>query len=178
MAAISVSEVDLLCPQCSEIYDLPVLLKCGHNICRVCLQKFWECKGCRECPVCRTVSVLGRPPINLPLKIAADKYQEQNTNNRNQEVCRLHNEKLKIFCHNDQEPICLVCQTSRLHKVHECSPVEEAAEQKKVKENIETGELILHIIQETQLYVRVKMCCYCVVLFRCKRGFINRAACN
>ncbi|XP_074488842.1 zinc-binding protein A33-like [Sebastes fasciatus] len=133
MAAISVSEVDLLCPQCSEIYDLPVLLKCGHNICRVCLQKFWECKGCRECPVCRTVSVLGRPPINLPLKIAADKYQEQNTNNRNQEVCRLHNEKLKIFCHNDQEPICLVCQTSRLHKVHECSPVEEAAEQKKTE---------------------------------------------
>ncbi|KAK9516608.1 hypothetical protein VZT92_024528 [Zoarces viviparus] len=130
MAAISFSEKDLLCPQCSDIYYLPVLLKCGHNICRFCLQKFWEWKGCKECPVCRTMSVPGRPPINLALKIAADNYQVQKTVG-NQDVCRLHKEKLKIFCHNDLEPICLVCQTSRQHKVHECCPVEEAAEQKK-----------------------------------------------
>ncbi|XP_035520414.1 zinc-binding protein A33-like [Morone saxatilis] len=125
-------EEDLLCPQCSGIYCVPVLLKCGHNICRVCLQKFWEWKGCRECPVCRTVAVPGRPPINLALKIAADQYQMLKTG-RNEEVCRLHNEKLKIFCQNDEEPICLVCQTSKRHKVHECCPIEEAAQQKKTE---------------------------------------------
>lgn len=133
MAAMSfLSEADLLCPRCCEIYCLPVLLKCGHNICKVCLQKFWEWKGCRECPVCRIVAVPGRPPINLALKIAADEYQAQKTK-RDQELCCLHNEKLKIFCQNDQEPICLVCQTSKQHKVHECCPVEEAAQQKKVE---------------------------------------------
>ncbi|XP_051237979.1 zinc-binding protein A33 [Dicentrarchus labrax] len=125
-------EEDLLCPQCSGIYCVPVLLKCGHNICRVCLQKFWEWKGCRECPVCRTMAVPGRPPINLALKIAADQYQMLRTG-RNEEVCHLHNEKLKIFCQNDEEPICLVCQTSKQHKVHECCPVEEAAQQKKTE---------------------------------------------
>lgn len=133
MAAISsFSEGDLLCPQCTEVYCFPVLLQCGHNVCRVCLHKYWEWKGCRECPVCCAVSVLGRPPINLELKIAADKYQVQRTN-RNTDVCFLHNEKLKIFCQNDEEPICLVCQTSKQHKVHECCPVQEAAQQKKVE---------------------------------------------
>ncbi|KAM7396803.1 hypothetical protein PAMP_019814 [Pampus punctatissimus] len=99
----------------------------------VCLQKFWEWKGCRECPVCGTVSVPVRPPINLPLKIAADDYQVQRAGKKpkEEEVCILHNEKLKIFCQNDEEPICLICQTSRQHKVHECCPVGEAAQQKK-----------------------------------------------
>uniref|UniRef100_A0A3B5A2F4 Zinc-binding protein A33-like n=1 Tax=Stegastes partitus TaxID=144197 RepID=A0A3B5A2F4_9TELE len=123
---------DSFCPQCSEIYCVPVLLKCGHNICRVCLHKFWEWKGCRECPVCGTMSVPGRPPINLALKIAADDYQERRTSG-NEEVCFIHNEKLKVFCKNDEEPICLICQISKQHKVHECCPVEEAAHQKKVK---------------------------------------------
>lgn len=119
---------DLRCPLCFNIYSFPVLLKCGHNVCRACLQRFWEWKGCRECPVCCTVSVPARPPINLALKIAADGYQAQKTN---QEVCRFHNEKLKLFCQNDEEPICLICQTSQRHKVHECCPVEEAAQKKK-----------------------------------------------
>uniref|UniRef100_A0A8C9WZA6 Uncharacterized protein n=1 Tax=Sander lucioperca TaxID=283035 RepID=A0A8C9WZA6_SANLU len=145
MAATSFSEEDLLCPLCSEIYYLPVLLKCGHNICKVCLQKFWEWKGCRECPVCRTVSVPGRPPINLLLKIAVDEYQVQKTS-RNQQVCLLHNEKLKLFCQNDEVLICLVCQSSKQHKVHECCPVEEGAQQKKVK--IETEETQLEAIKE------------------------------
>ncbi|XP_063730880.1 nuclear factor 7, brain-like isoform X2 [Eleginops maclovinus] len=130
MAALSFSEGDLFCPQCSEIYYLPVLLNCGHNICRFCLKKFWEWRGCRECPVCQVVSVLGRPPINLELKIAAEEFQVLKTRN-SQDICRVHNEKLNIFCHNDLEPICLVCQMSKQHKVHECSPVEEAATQKK-----------------------------------------------
>ncbi|XP_070827438.1 zinc-binding protein A33-like [Chaetodon trifascialis] len=150
-ATSSPSEEDLLCPQCSNIYCLPVLLKCGHNICRVCLQKFWEWKGCRECPVCRTVSVPGRPPINLALKIAADEYQVQRAGG-NQELCRLHNEKLKIFCQNDEEPICLVCQISKQHKVHECCPVEEAAGQKKpeISTMLESLRKKLRILNKTK----------------------------
>ncbi|KAF3854892.1 hypothetical protein F7725_022947 [Dissostichus mawsoni] len=146
---------------CSDIYYLPVLLNCGHNICRYCLKKFWEWKGCRECPVCQAVSVLGRPPINLELKIAADEYQVLKTRS-NQDVCRVHNEKLNIFCHNDLEPICLVCQTSKQHKVHECSPVEEAATQKKsqvnhseaaIKEEFEKLHLFLREEENSRLKV-------------------------
>lgn len=129
--ATRLCEDDLLCPQCSDIYCLPVLLQCGHNVCKVCLHKFWELKGCRECPVCRARSVPERPPINLALKIAAESYRVERTG-RHQEVCLFHKEKLRIFCQKDEEPICLVCQTSKRHKVHECCPVEEASPQKKV----------------------------------------------
>ncbi|XP_029991656.1 zinc-binding protein A33-like [Sphaeramia orbicularis] len=152
MAATSpLCEQDLFCPQCSEIYNLPVLLKCGHNICRVCLQKFWEWKGCRECPVCGTVSVPGRPPINLALKLAAEEYQVLKTT-KNKDVCVLHNEKLRIFCQNDEEPICLVCKTSKYHKVHECCPVEEAAQQKKgeISAKLEPLKKKLRVLNKTK----------------------------
>ncbi|KAJ0028959.1 hypothetical protein NQD34_003956 [Periophthalmus magnuspinnatus] len=122
---------DLLCPQCSGVYSYPVLLKCGHNICRVCLQTFWELKGSRECPVCGALSVLGRPPINLQLKIAAEEYRTQKAV-KCPDVCALHNQKLQVFCENDEEVICLVCRTSKSHKIHQCCPMEEAAEEKKV----------------------------------------------
>lgn len=40
--------------------------------------------------------------------------------------CNLHGEKLKLFCLVDKQPICVVCQSSKLHKTHDCSPLEEA----------------------------------------------------
>lgn len=130
--ATRLCEDDLLCPRCSDIYCLPVLLQCGHNVCKVCLHKFWELKGCRECPVCGAASIPERPPVNLALKIAAETYQAQ-SRSRDRDVCLFHQEKLKIFCQKDEEPICLVCQTSKRHKVHECCPVVEASQQKKVR---------------------------------------------
>lgn len=89
--------------------------------------------------MCRAVSIPERPPINLALKIAADQYQEKRRN-KNQEVCCVHNEPLKIFCQNDEQPICLVCQSSVKHRVHECFPVEEAAREKKVALKIARGK--------------------------------------
>nr|XP_020475030.1 E3 ubiquitin-protein ligase TRIM17-like [Monopterus albus] len=41
-----------------------------------------------------------------------------------------HNEKLEIFCQDNKEPTCAMCQTSKQHKVHECCPIVEAAQQK------------------------------------------------
>uniref|UniRef100_A0A3Q4HG26 Uncharacterized protein n=1 Tax=Neolamprologus brichardi TaxID=32507 RepID=A0A3Q4HG26_NEOBR len=128
----------ITCPQCTDIYCLPVLLKCGHNICRVCLFNYWEWKGLRECPVCGIVSDTKRPPINLALHNVAKEHKVLIMTSSQNKCCQ-HNEKLKIFCHNDGELICLICQLSKEHKVHECSPVEEAAEQKKVCENRNTS---------------------------------------
>ncbi|XP_024137023.1 zinc-binding protein A33 [Oryzias melastigma] len=132
MAASTFVSEDLHCPQCSDIYCLPVLLACGHNVCNHCLKKFWEWKGCRPCPVCGVESASVKPPINLQLKIAADQYQAQNVYIK-QGVCLLHNETLKVFCNNDEELICVICQISKQHKVHQCCPVEEAAQQKKTE---------------------------------------------
>ncbi|XP_077451715.1 zinc-binding protein A33-like [Stigmatopora argus] len=125
-----ISREDLICPQCTDIYCFPVLLPCGHNVCKVCLQKFWEWKGSQACPVCKAVSAPKRPPINLALKIAADKYHQEKAK-MSADRCSLHEEKLSVYCQNDEQPICLVCQMSKQHKVHECCPLGEAARKRK-----------------------------------------------
>uniref|UniRef100_A0A8C5FY13 Zinc-binding protein A33-like n=1 Tax=Gouania willdenowi TaxID=441366 RepID=A0A8C5FY13_GOUWI len=124
----SISEEDLICSLCSGIFSLPVILKCKHSFCRACLVDFWECAISRVCPMCGLEVPSGKPLINLELKLAVEALQAQ----RNEEVCPQHNEKMQIFCHNDEELICAVCRVNKQHKVHECSPVEEAAQNKRV----------------------------------------------
>ncbi|XP_039374811.1 zinc finger protein RFP-like [Mauremys reevesii] len=43
-------------------------------------------------------------------------------------MCEKHNEDLKVFCQEDQTPICVVCHLSRDHREHTVVPIEEAAE--------------------------------------------------
>ncbi|XP_041650770.1 zinc-binding protein A33-like [Cheilinus undulatus] len=170
-ATSSLSEEDLLCPLCSQIYSLPVLLNCGHNFCKVCLGKSQEWKEYRVCPVCRYVAAPGKPPINLELKIAVDEYQEQK-NTRDLEVCCTHLQKMTLFCHNDEEPICLACQSSMRHKVHECSAVEEAARKKKteISDLLEPLKKKLRVLtktkdqwEETKNYIQTQA-------FQCERA--------
>ncbi|XP_072559806.1 E3 ubiquitin-protein ligase TRIM35-like isoform X2 [Paramormyrops kingsleyae] len=56
--------------------------------------------------------------------------------------CGLHGEKLLIFCEDDQECICVVCQTSKGHRNHHFRPVEEAAQD--MKEELRTALNILN----------------------------------
>ncbi|KAJ1146510.1 hypothetical protein NDU88_012779 [Pleurodeles waltl] len=48
-------------------------------------------------------------------------------------LCEEHEEKLRLFCAEDQRMICWVCRESKEHKTHPVSPIEEAAEEYKVK---------------------------------------------
>ncbi|XP_075774632.1 zinc finger protein RFP-like [Pelodiscus sinensis] len=42
--------------------------------------------------------------------------------------CERHQEALKLFCQEDQAPICVVCDRSRAHCAHTVVPIEEAAQ--------------------------------------------------
>ncbi|XP_047670685.1 nuclear factor 7, brain-like isoform X1 [Tachysurus fulvidraco] len=123
------SEEDFSCPVCCEIFTDPVLLHCSHSVCKVCLQKFWETKGSRECPVCRRKSSMSDPPINLALKNLCETFlqeRSQRSSSGSETVCSLHSEKLKLFCLDDQQPVCLVCRDSRKHTNHKFCPIDEA----------------------------------------------------
>lgn len=48
------------------------------------------------------------------------------------DMCEEHEEKLKLYCEDDQLPICLVCGMSRDHKTHNVIPIIEAFENYKV----------------------------------------------
>lgn len=45
-----------------------------------------------------------------------------------EDMCEEHEEKLKLYCEDDQLPICLVCGMSRDHKTHNVIPINEAFE--------------------------------------------------
>ncbi|KAM9493454.1 zinc-binding protein A33 [Clarias gariepinus] len=123
-------EEDLLCPVCCDIFSDPVLLPCSHSFCRSCLQNFWERSLFRSCPVCRRRVSKKQAPSNLALRNLCEAFkQTQNWRCENDEkmLCPQHGEKMKLFCIDDQQPICVVCQTSRMHKGHNCTPTDEAA---------------------------------------------------
>lgn len=48
------------------------------------------------------------------------------------DMCEEHEEKLKLYCEDDQLPICLVCGMSRDHKTHNVIPIIEAFENYRV----------------------------------------------
>ncbi|KAG7248064.1 hypothetical protein CRUP_018884, partial [Coryphaenoides rupestris] len=48
------------------------------------------------------------------------------------DMCEEHEERLKLYCEDDQLPICLVCGMSRDHKTHNVIPINEAFENYKV----------------------------------------------
>uniref|UniRef100_A0A8C3I6G9 Zinc finger protein RFP n=1 Tax=Chrysemys picta bellii TaxID=8478 RepID=A0A8C3I6G9_CHRPI len=47
-------------------------------------------------------------------------------------MCERHQEALKLFCEEDQTPICVVCDKSKAHRSHKVVPIEEAAQEYKV----------------------------------------------
>ncbi|XP_042248070.1 zinc-binding protein A33 isoform X1 [Thunnus maccoyii] len=124
---MSLPEEDLTCPVCCDIFTDPVLLSCSHSFCRSCLKRCWD-TGLRECPVCRKRTAKSSPPSNLALKNVCETLLQTRRQSSVEEKnnCNLHGEKLKLFCLVDKQPICVVCQSSKLHKTHDCSPLEEA----------------------------------------------------
>ncbi|XP_078126094.1 zinc-binding protein A33 [Sander vitreus] len=124
---MSLPEEDLTCPICCDIFTDPVLLSCSHSFCRSCLKRYWE-TGLRECPVCRKRASKASPATNLALRNVCEALLTARSSVLVEETmnCNLHGEKLKLFCLVDKQPICVVCQSSKLHKSHDSSPIEEA----------------------------------------------------
>uniref|UniRef100_A0A3Q3FW53 B30.2/SPRY domain-containing protein n=1 Tax=Labrus bergylta TaxID=56723 RepID=A0A3Q3FW53_9LABR len=56
-----------------------------------------------------------------------------------EDLCSLHSEKLKLFCLDHQEPVCVVCRDSKKHTNHRFRPIDEAAQEhkKKLQETLE-----------------------------------------
>ncbi|KAJ7990983.1 hypothetical protein DPEC_G00292520 [Dallia pectoralis] len=129
-SSFSFPEEDLFCPVCREIYKDPVVLSCSHSFCKSCLQKCWKLKGYRECPICRRRSSKTDPPCNRALMNLCEFFLQKNLSaqllQRPAVVCKQHNEKLQLFCLEDKQPICLLCQASKTHRSHQCIPINDS----------------------------------------------------
>ncbi|XP_034724911.1 E3 ubiquitin-protein ligase TRIM39-like [Etheostoma cragini] len=132
------SEEDLCCPVCHDVFRDPVLLSCSHSFCKDCLQRWWTERPTQECPVCKKRS-LYEPPCNLVLKNLCEAFLLERDQRASEALCSLHSEKLKLFCLDHQQPVCLVCLHSETHSNHRIRPVDEAARQhrKELQETLE-----------------------------------------
>ncbi|XP_070769437.1 zinc-binding protein A33-like [Enoplosus armatus] len=69
------------------------------------------------------------------------------------DMCEEHEEKLKLYCEDDQLPICLVCGMSRDHKTHNVIPITEAFENYKDKLSVALERVELQT-EEASLFQR------------------------
>ena len=124
------SSLELRCSVCFGIFTEPVLMPCSHRLCTVCLQRGCGEKSHWACPLCESVTSVDKQPQNLDLKNIVESYIKQKPESESEEkngaCCSLHGEKLLFFCVEDQEPLCVMCQTSNNHMKHQLFPVEEA----------------------------------------------------
>ncbi|XP_032426204.1 nuclear factor 7, ovary-like [Xiphophorus hellerii] len=145
-------EEDLCCSVCQDVFKDPVVLSCSHSFCKECLKNWWREKPSRECPVCKRRSSRDRPPINLVLKNLCESFLQQREQRASEDLCSLHSGKLKLFCLNHQQPVCVVCRDSEKHTNHRFRPIDEAAQQhkKKLQETLEPLKKKLELRKKVQ----------------------------
>uniref|UniRef100_A0A8C5P1R9 E3 ubiquitin-protein ligase TRIM17 n=1 Tax=Jaculus jaculus TaxID=51337 RepID=A0A8C5P1R9_JACJA len=151
------------CSICLDFFTDPVMTTCGHNFCRACIQMSWEKakgkkgkkkqKGSFPCPECREMSPQRNlRPNRLLIKVAEMARQHPGLQKR--DLCRVHQEPLKLFCQDDQTPICVVCREAQEHRLHEVLPVDEAARKYKLKLEEDIGFLREEMIKTEDLQVK------------------------
>ncbi|XP_029902009.1 nuclear factor 7, ovary-like [Myripristis murdjan] len=154
----STSEEDLCCPVCHDVFKDPVVLSCSHSFCKACLQRWWTEKPTRDCPVCKRRSSRSDPPVSLVLKNLCEAFllqRDQRASAGSELLCSLHSEKLRLFCLDHQQPVCLVCLHSEKHTDHKFRPIDEAA--KTHKEELQ--ESLKPLQEKLELFNEVKGKC-------------------
>ncbi|KAG1936408.1 E3 ubiquitin-protein ligase TRIM39-like [Pimephales promelas] len=168
MASLNVFAEELSCPVCCDIFKAPVVLSCSHSVCKECLQQFWRTKKTQECPVCRRRSSKDKPPLNLALKNLCESFlteRNETCSSGSEEICSLHCEKLKLFCLEDKQPVCLVCFTSQKHVNHTVRPISEVVSSykeefntalKSLQEKLKHNENIKGKFEKTVQHIRAQ----------------------
>ncbi|XP_051269759.1 E3 ubiquitin-protein ligase TRIM35-like [Dicentrarchus labrax] len=152
------SEEDLYCPVCHDIFKDPVVLTCSHSFCKDCLQNWWTEKLLQECPVCKRRSSRSEPPCNLALKKVCESIiqkKERRSSAGSEALCSLHSEKLKLFCLDHQQPVCVVCLHSETHNGHKFKPINEFAQSHKK----ELQKTLKPLQEKLKLFEQVKGNC-------------------
>ncbi|NWS06654.1 TRI39 ligase, partial [Motacilla alba] len=144
---------EAICPICLEYMSEPVSIDCGHNFCRGCIAKHCQDKGLWadgpfSCPQCRASCHRSGFRPNRQLANIVESIRQLGLRGGlgpelepGTPLCPQHDERLKLFCEEDEEPICVVCRESLHHRPHTVYPIEEAAHVYKVGEGEAPGSL-------------------------------------
>ncbi|XP_074872852.1 uncharacterized protein LOC142024615 [Carettochelys insculpta] len=145
---VQVNKAELTCSICLDLFRDPVTTECGHSFCRDCITQLCEeGKITVVCPHCRSMFHRKNLKPNRELKNIVDSVRQLSALQEEEESgrvtsCEKHNEPLKLYCKNDQRPICVICRESVSHRAHAVVPIEEAVQEyrDKIRENLEAAE--------------------------------------
>ncbi|XP_041341848.1 E3 ubiquitin-protein ligase TRIM41-like [Pyrgilauda ruficollis] len=124
------------CPLCLGLFQEPVSIHCGHNFCRPCIERCWRSsRDSFPCPRCREAaperSLRPNPELAAIIRVA-QRLSLRGRAAGAEPLCRRHGEALKLFCEEEQSPVCRECRRSPRHRLHAAVPIEEAAQERKV----------------------------------------------
>uniref|UniRef100_A0A6J0SCG1 E3 ubiquitin-protein ligase TRIM39-like isoform X1 n=1 Tax=Pogona vitticeps TaxID=103695 RepID=A0A6J0SCG1_9SAUR len=130
-------QAEVTCPICLDLFRNPVILDCEHSFCRACIEKSWApLPASGLCPLCQKAIWGKKLKPNRQLANFVEITKQLDTQVKKQDpkarkICGRHEEPTKLFCKDDQVPICVVCDRSKGHRNHNVVPVEEAAQEYK-----------------------------------------------
>ncbi|KAM9305232.1 nuclear factor 7, brain-like [Gastrophryne carolinensis] len=128
---------ELTCMLCSKLFEDPVMVECGHNFCRGCMDKAWVGQDSFTCPDCKEVLTEKRCTTNRALAnlvkkaagnvtVAAPSKPAEKGKASIPENCPDHDEKLKLYCKDDGILSCIICRDSLKHANHNFLPILDA----------------------------------------------------
>ncbi|KAL6482401.1 hypothetical protein MHYP_G00104810 [Metynnis hypsauchen] len=122
-------------PRADWAFQLVPLLegKARAAFCKACLDKIWNGKEAKACPLCRKISK-STPLCSLSLKNTCESFKEAKKRKISPEtqgmICFVHTEKHQLFCVDDQQLVCMQC-VAQDHQDHSfCSISKVASEHK------------------------------------------------
>lgn len=131
---------EVTCPICLELLTEPLSIDCGHSFCQACImgnsdKSVRSQQGKSSCPVCQTTYQPGTLRPNRHLAVIVKRLKEVMLGPGKQLeviVCALHGEKLQLFCKEDGNLICWLCERSQEHRGHHTFLMEEVAQEYQV----------------------------------------------
>ncbi|XP_058634567.1 E3 ubiquitin-protein ligase TRIM39-like isoform X3 [Onychostoma macrolepis] len=107
-SSISSLSEEIQCSICLEVFTDPVSTPCGHNFCKICLNKCWNNSQTCSCPYCKE-TFKQRPDlkINTPLRELVDHYKKKSPEKTAEVLCDVCEERKQKALKS-----CLVCQSS------------------------------------------------------------------
>ncbi|XP_027707096.1 E3 ubiquitin-protein ligase TRIM11-like [Vombatus ursinus] len=124
---------ELICSICMEYFTNPVSIECGHSFCHGCLLRSWPGDSPPFfCPECRSVNSRRDFKANVrlgKLAVIAKKLRPDCSQySEGCAKCEVHQKVNKLFCEEDQRPVCVSCSQSQKHEAHRHHCIDEAAE--------------------------------------------------